>query len=192
MDSQPNGPKARRLLDDATGTLERALAEACGTEVRTADTAELVRIERVLVEAADAAEKAVSIRRRTRADERSRASGPPSSAEVPGDVAIPETHRVFEDATGVTWDAFAVHPSADAAGKARLPGPFQHGWLSFDSGAERRMHPLRRKGAGLGRRDHVRLDVCAADRPGRPLHRRVRSAPCGNLPALVSRRHRVR
>lgn len=138
MDSQPNGPKARRLLDDATGTLERALAEACGTEVRTADTAELVRIERVLVEAADAAEKAVSIRRRTRADERSRASGPPSSAEVPGDVAIPETHRVFEDATGVTWDAFAVHPSADAAGKARLPGPFQHGWLSFDSGAERR------------------------------------------------------
>lgn len=138
MDSQSIGPKAHPLLEDATGTLERALSEACGTEVRTADTGELVRIERALVEAADAAERAVSIRRRARAEERSSAGATAAMSDILGEVAVPDTHRVFEDAAGVTWDAFAVHPSAEAAGKARLPGPFQRGWLSFDSGEERR------------------------------------------------------
>jgi hypothetical protein len=35
----------------------------------------------------------------------------------------------------VKWDAFAVYPSTRGA---RLPASFQNGWLSFDSGAERR------------------------------------------------------
>lgn len=134
MDSLPNGRSAP-LLAEATGTLERALAEACAADVHDANTGELMRIERKLVLAADAAERAVAIRRQAK---RTAPLATPSSAEASGAAPGLDPHRVFVDASGVTWDAFAVHPTHDATGKARLPGPYQDGWLSFDSGTERR------------------------------------------------------
>lgn len=136
MESQPSGPLEAEL-QQATGVLKQALAEACSTRVDGADTGELARVEQVLLLASDAARKAVSIRRRRR---RSAGAAPAGAPIADGAAAHPDSgaHRVFVDASGVTWDAFAVHPSAEGSGRARLPEPYQRGWLSFDSGDERR------------------------------------------------------
>jgi hypothetical protein len=136
MESNPIGRDAP-LLEEATGVIKQALAEACGADLRDANTAQLLRIEKALVTAADAAEKAVSIRQRAKLNRTRQAAHPP----MPGgaiDDTHPEAHRSFVDESGVAWDAFAVHPSADTTGKGRLPEPYQQGWLSFDSGFERR------------------------------------------------------
>jgi hypothetical protein len=69
---------------------------------------------------------------------RSRVSGP-----VAGDDAF-LPHRFFVDAQGVRWDAFAVMPTAEPKrGLSRLPEPYQHGWLCFESESEkRRLGPI--------------------------------------------------
>jgi len=124
-------------LQEVTRILRGALAEACGTEIRQANTGELARVAEVLTVATEAAHEVVTIRRKAK-------SALPESMSVTGETARaslesdPTNHRVFADAAGVTWDAFAVHPSADAGGRARLPEPYQRGWLSFDCGTERR------------------------------------------------------
>jgi hypothetical protein len=123
MDSQPNGHPAA-ALDEATAALQQALADACGAEVRTANTGELQRIEHTLAVATEATERALTLRRQVKA--------------APSAAATLDTHRVFVDAGGMRWDAFAVHPSPDTTGKSRLPESFQDGWLSFDCGSERR------------------------------------------------------
>ncbi|MDB4879939.1 MAG: hypothetical protein JWL60_1385 [Gemmatimonadetes bacterium] len=135
MESHQSGPLEAEL-HQATSLLKDALVEACGTRVDQADTGQLARMEHVLMLAQDAARKAVSIRERKRRARRAAASAPlADAAPAPPDRGA---HRSFVDASGITWDAFAVHPSAETTGKARLPEPFQSGWLSFDCGAERR------------------------------------------------------
>ena len=138
MEMQSSGPLEAEL-QQATGVLKEALAEACGTRVDRADTGQLARVEHVLMLAQDAARKAVTIRERKR---RARRSATPPESAAPADRPQGHqdsgAHRMFVDASGISWDAFAVHPSADATGRARLPEPYQRGWLSFDSGAERR------------------------------------------------------
>ena len=139
MESQPSEAFGPELIE-AKETLQTALAQACSAEVENADTGQLIRVEEMLAIAGEAAKLVVSIRRRRGRDKRPRVTpqkGVARPAELPADVA-PVTHRVFVDATGVRWDAFAVHPSTEIATKARLPEPYQSGWLSFDSGSERR------------------------------------------------------
>lgn len=128
MESHPTDGLAAEL-QQATGILQQALSEACGTEVSSANTGQLLRVEEVLAIAGDAAHKAVTIRRRRKR------KAPPAPLLTE---ELPVTHRAFVDEAGVSWDAFAVYPSAEKTGRARLPEPYQHGWLSFDSGAERR------------------------------------------------------
>ena len=135
MESQPSRPLEVEL-QQATGVLKDALAEACGTRVERADTGQLQRVEQVLSLASDAARQAVAIRRRAKRE--SPRQPPTTGPDTDAGLGTGGSHRVFVDAAGVTWDAFAVHPSADTAGKARLPEPYQRGWLSFDSGSERR------------------------------------------------------
>jgi hypothetical protein len=139
MESQPTddlGPE----LHHVTIVLRHALTEACGTEIKQANTGELQRFEEVLGVAKEAAKQMVDLRQKAKRRRRPpRVAEPGASLAAPAD--LPEattTHRMFVDETGVAWDAFAVHPSADSAGKARLPEPYRHGWLSFDSGTERR------------------------------------------------------
>ena len=52
-------------------------------------------------------------------------------------------HRRFVDERGVPWDAFAVLPTPEPRGLARLPEQYQNGWLCFESATEkRRLGPI--------------------------------------------------
>ena len=125
-----NNPLLRPELAQAQQRLERALDDACDSDVKKADTGELIRIEQSLAVADAAAKEAISVRKRLR-QERSQ------------ELKVAESHRQFDDAKGVRWDAFAVHPSVAATGRGALPDPYQAGWLSFDSGKEtRRLAPI--------------------------------------------------
>jgi hypothetical protein len=127
-------------LRDAELTVERALAEACTAKpARKADTGELIRVEEVLQIASDAAKRAISLRRRRRA-ERAQPSGSVALGDAEAAASVGATHRTVTDAGGTVWDVFAVYPEA---GPFQLRGTFQQGWLCFDSGTEkRRLSPI--------------------------------------------------
>lgn len=119
---QPELNRAKKQLADA-------LDEACGVDVERADTGELIRVEEVLAIANEAAKTAVTIRRRRSQRKR---------AHSRVDVQPPTGHRAFLDAAGVQWDAFAVYPTQKGEDQSQLPEPYRHGWLAFDSDAEKR------------------------------------------------------
>lgn len=134
-------------LEQVTASLKASLDEVCGTDVQRLDTSESVRIEEVLSIASEAAKEVVSIRRKRR-QRRPRASGPtPAPLGAPGNAVVSDdvvgAHRFFVDERGVRWDAFAVMPTTEPRGLARLPEQYQHGWLCFESGTEkRRLGPI--------------------------------------------------
>jgi hypothetical protein len=126
-------------LEQVTASLKASLDEACSADVQRLDTGESIRIEEVLALANEAAKEVVSIRRKRRQRTRSRTSGGTTST---ASTAI-GAHRLFVDEEGVHWDAFAVLPTTDARAMARLPEPFQQGWLCFESATEkRRLGPI--------------------------------------------------
>jgi hypothetical protein len=137
----------RPRLVEAQETLKETLDHACRAEIYSADTGELIRIEEMLAIADEAAKEAISIRRKLRRDteiSRPNTSGAPQrvAARPDPDPAALEPHRVFEDASGTRWDAYAIHPSA-SSGRVRLPEPYRNGWLAFESAAEkRRLSPI--------------------------------------------------
>ena len=146
MESEQSEPLTPRLLE-AQETLKKMLEEACSAEVYGADTGQLIRIEEVLAIAGEAAKEAISIRRkRSSGSGRARASKPRApearATEVASTLAPPDTHRVFEDAHGVRWDACAIHPTAPV-GRVQLPEPYRSGRLYFDSAIQkRRLSPI--------------------------------------------------
>lgn len=146
MESEPGG-SAPPQLAEAQETLKEMLEEACAAEVHNADTGQLLRIEKVLALANEAAREVISIRRkRRRGSSRSRASETEAEgAETAGTgatVTPPDTHRIVEDSNGVRWDICAIHPSAPK-GRVQLPEPYRSGWLFFDSVLQkRRLSPI--------------------------------------------------
>src|SRR5256885_4493820 len=114
-------------VERAHKKLEEALEEACDpeTDIKDADTGELMRLEESLAAASEAAKEAISVRRRHSDDQ-----------PEPED-RTRENHRYFEDAEGRQWHAFSVAPTAGSGTRA-LPEPYQRGWLSFESGTETR------------------------------------------------------
>jgi hypothetical protein len=130
-------------LREVESLMEEALAEACDTEAPSeVDTGELIRVEEMLEIATDAAKKAIALRHRRR-EARKRPGTRGGAALGAAEAAASEaaTHRAFSDVRGVTWDVYAVYPEARLSSK--LPGAFQHGWLCFDSGPEkRRLSPI--------------------------------------------------
>jgi hypothetical protein len=117
----------RQTRDQARQTLKSALDAACRADVDQANTGEFIRIEEMLAIATDAARTAVAVRQ----------SRPGTAA----DLAHPQ-HREIEDARGVRWIVFAVHPSA-TRGRVTIREHFRAGWLAFDSGVEtRRLAPI--------------------------------------------------
>lgn len=157
MESGPGGPLLPELRK-AELTLEHALAEACSAKpATTADTGELIKIEEMLQLANEAAKHAISLRRRRRADRTKRAeSWAMGDAEAAASVGA--THRTFTDAAGVWWDVYAVHPVISPGNHSQLIGPFQQGWLCFDSGTEkRRLSPIPEDWRNLGDTDLEKL-----------------------------------
>jgi hypothetical protein len=130
----------RPQLEEAQETLRETLEQACRAEIYSANTSELIRIEEMLALADEAAKEAISIRRRLRREkDRTR----PTPTLPVADASSPGTHRIFADARGVRWDACAIHPSASATARVRLPEPYRSGWISFDSAVEkRRLSPI--------------------------------------------------
>ena len=146
MESEQSEPLAPQLVE-AEETLKKMLEEACSAEIYSADTGQLIRIQKVLALADEAAKEVISIRKkRPRGSRQSRGrstDAPSGPADVAApEVSRPETHRVFEDARGVQWDTCAIHPSAPV-GRVQLPEPYRSGWLFFDSATEkRRLSPI--------------------------------------------------
>jgi hypothetical protein len=128
-------------LVQAQEDLQQALKEACAVDLNKANTGELIHIDELLAIAGESAKKVISVRRRLHRDPTSTMSaGLTTTQEL---LAAAPERRVFEDANRITWTTFAVYPSKSTSDRARLPGPFQTGWLSFDSGSEtRRLTPI--------------------------------------------------
>jgi hypothetical protein len=123
-------------LEQVTASLKASLDEACSADVHHLDTGESIRIEEVLALASGAAKEVVSLRRKRGQGKRPRTSGEQS-------ITPAAAHRMFDDEGGVRWDAFAVLPTADPRGLARLPEQYQQGWLCFESATDkRRLGPI--------------------------------------------------
>jgi hypothetical protein len=153
------------MLHAAQSELAKHLDDACAhDDLDEESTAQLMRLEESLVEAALAAKQAVSLRRRLRTDrvregaadsddeprdaDRSvprRPSVERRSAGAPESEAEPSAVREFRDARGILWRAWAVTPShmhPDRPLDNRL-GEYSAGWLAFESddGSQRRRLP---------------------------------------------------
>jgi hypothetical protein len=55
-------------LEQAQTTLESALKEACGVDVKKANTGELIHVDELLAIAGESAKKVITVRRRMRRD----------------------------------------------------------------------------------------------------------------------------
>jgi hypothetical protein len=154
------------MLQEAQSELARQLDEACAHEDPTEEsTAQLVRLEETLTEAAEAAKRAVSLRRRLRtghgpADVAGEDDGDdPAPPRAPADRRPPIERRAttsspavedsavreFRDARGIVWRVWAVkpiEPRPDRPASQRL-GEYSDGWLAFETedGSQRRRLP---------------------------------------------------
>jgi hypothetical protein len=146
-----NSAELRPQLREAQETLGETLKEACSMDPSKANTGELIHIEELLAIANESAKKAISVRRRLKKDGRAR-----TEAEAPRTAS--ET-RVIKDAFDIQWTVIAVRPSAS---KSSLSGPYQSGWLSFDSGQEtRRLAPIPENWVQLSDAELARLAASA-------------------------------
>ena len=159
----------RPMLRAAESQLAERLEEACSHEMPEESTAELVRLEEALSEAARAAKQAVSLRRRLSTGhgasesgrrDHSPATASPYDAHPPGaderaprpdirsgraDADDQSAVREFLDRQGLRWRVWAVtpeqlHPERVAADRM---GDYRDGWLAFEctSNGERRRLP---------------------------------------------------
>ena len=150
----------RPALKQAQTELKERLEEACDEHVANESTGELIKLEEILTDAAQAAKQAISIRRRlgvehiqnasprdgvesvdaSAAPDDSAGGVPPSNTDVK-----PEGIREFSDSGGSLWHVWEV-PAEQLASRARpgaYAGEFEDGWLAFEcaSGGERRRLP---------------------------------------------------
>ena len=140
----------RPMLATVEGELERRLAEACTQhEVADESTAELMRLEETLLDAARVAKQAVSLRRRLRTESESGSESldeaapddVPALSMAPADAGV----RELRDSRGTEWRIWAVTAEqmhASRSGGEHL-GEYKDGWLTFEavSGDERRRLP---------------------------------------------------
>jgi hypothetical protein len=138
VEAEPNDPLLPELRD-AEVALESALDEACATPPASeADTGELIRADELLEAASDAVKRAISLRRRRRADKSKGGAARAEMADVEAEASAEATHRVFADGRGVRWDVFAVYPEARPSVHSQLRGTYSQGWLCFESAGEKR------------------------------------------------------
>lgn len=163
-------------LRAAEATLRQALVEACLIKHPSrANTGELIRLDEVLQIAGDAAKRAIAIRRRRRLDDLQRTEAA-AMADAEATASLGSAHRSLVDAHGVKWDVFAVHPAPHDAPRSPLPPAFEHGWLCFESRAEkRRLAPIPREWELFDDRELERLSQ-RAERAVSPRRRRAQDS----------------
>ena len=142
----------RPMLNSVEGELERRLEEACARhDVHDESTAELMRLEETLLDAARVAKQAVSLRRRLRSETEAADDDADEAPEIPETGAPPVRSagdtgvRELRDAQGVEWRIWAVtaqQMQASRSGGEHL-GEYKDGWLTFEAvaGNERRRLP---------------------------------------------------
>ena len=158
MNQQAQEPDPLRpMLETVEVELEHRLAEACArSDVADESTAELMRLEETLLDAARVAKQAVSLRRRLRTEtEAGDAIASEGETEpgddAPADIAYPSMApadagvRELRDAHGVEWRIWAVTAEqmhASRTGGDHL-GEYKDGWLAFEAvnAEERRRLP---------------------------------------------------
>jgi hypothetical protein len=144
----PEPEQLKPALERAQQALDSRLSEACTTHAADESTGQLIRLEELLTDAAQAAKEAISIRRRLGADKRRGPESEAHSSETGGSqpsTATAEGIRDFVDADGRLWHVWEVPPEQLSA-RARpgtYAGDFEGGWLAFESeeGGERRRLP---------------------------------------------------
>ena len=135
----------RPALERVQNELDSRLAEACENHAADESTGQLIRLEELLTNAAEAAKEAISIRRRLGADRRASSTEASDSPSPTAPADTMEGIRDFIDADGQLWHVWEVPPEQLSA-RARpgtYAGDFEGGWLAFESGdgAERRRLP---------------------------------------------------
>jgi hypothetical protein len=117
MMSADSKPMLRPRLEEARAALDAALEEACDSDARSGDVAELMRLEEQLTAAREAFANVIATLEQL-------------GARAPVEPSASDMHRVFVDERGVQWDAFAVRPSG-RVGRQALPSPYDEGWLAL-------------------------------------------------------------
>ena len=142
---RPEPDQLRPALERVQNELDSRLAEACENHAADETTGQLIRLEELLTNAAEAAKEAISIRRRLGADRRASSSDAPDPQAQVAPADTVEGIRDFIDADGRLWHVWEV-PAEQLSARARpraYAGEFEGGWLAFESGdgAERRRLP---------------------------------------------------
>jgi hypothetical protein len=146
MPERPDPESLRPRLREAEEELKARLEEACAITEPVSEemTAELIRLEEALADAAGAAKETVSLRRRLglRDDASSSLGDTVTETERETDAEI--GLREFTDSAGVAWKVWEVIPGQ--ARSATFTPDFVAGWLCFetlDGSASRRLphHP---------------------------------------------------
>jgi len=179
------------VLRDVEAQLKQRLREACEAEasgVPSDATAEIRRLEDVLLKAAVAAEQTIALRQhmeaRKTAREESGAESPRLDApNVPAEPIL--RVREFRDAAGQLWRAWPVTPGPAREGRTaqRYLGEFQKGWICFEaleSTARRRLPQQPADWAELPESELQRLleqAISAPERKDRPAIRKPVGPP---------------
>ena len=142
---RPESEPLRPALERAQSELDSHLAEACEHHDADESTGQLIRLEELLTDAAQAAKEAISIRRRIGADRRQETLAERSAAAVADPDQRAPGIRDFVDADGRTWHVWEVPPEQLSARSrpGTYAGDFESGWLAFEAeeGGERRRLP---------------------------------------------------
>ena len=170
MSAEPEHLKP--ALERAQTELDARLTEACSQHAADESTGELIKLEELLSDAAQAAKEAISIRRRLGVErERRSATARADEARQGAEEGV----REFVDIDGRAWQVWEVPPEQLSARSrpGAYAGDFETGWLAFeeiDGGERRRMPHYPRNWRELGNDEIERL--C---REARPVTRRRRA-----------------
>ena len=125
--------------------LEQQLDEVCEMkEVAEESTGQFIRLEEKLLEAAELAKQAFSLRRRRRLAQEAGAAGRPAPMPgvLPGADMLPSTDQLADSAPrsvvdddGVVWHVWAVSAERMRANPltGEQLGAYRDGWLAFES-----------------------------------------------------------
>ncbi len=129
-------------LERAQHELGARLNEACTEHAPDESTGELIKLEELLSDAAQAAKEAISIRRRLGVERERRAAIAQNEQPARGP---DEGVREFVDTDGRAWQVWEVPPEQLSARSrpGAYAGDYESGWLAFESpdGGERRRLP---------------------------------------------------